>query len=183
MIQTHENVFDRLWLSEVCDTLLNKEAWYANNVANRNTWPYGNDGTHRLLGINFFLRRNENHILTSSSNTKLTNDLVNAFDYIKNALGLDLLLQEISANLQFMGMNGTTHIDGKDNEQAFILMLCDETLPKDIGGEFYHKPSNKKIKFKHGKLMHMTASDEHLANAFNKPIPRMSIKWVGRERT
>ena len=79
MIETHENVFDRLWLSEVCDTLLNKEAWYANNVANRNTWPYGNDGTHRLLGINFFLRRNENHILTSSSNRKLTNDLINAF--------------------------------------------------------------------------------------------------------
>jgi len=180
MIKIYENIFDKLWLSELYDVLLNQEPWYANNTANIKTWPYGKEGTHRLLGINFLSKINDDVIYYGSNNKKLTNNLIDAFNYIKNNLNLHLRLKEISANLQFMGMNGTLHTDGKENDQAFILMICDEKLPKNIGGEFYHKPTNKKIKFDNGKLIHITASDEHFGNSFNKPIPRISIKWVGQ---
>ena len=49
-----------------------------------------------------------------------------------------------------------------------------------MGGEFYHESSGEKISFKQGRVMEMTASDSHRADAFNVPyIPRFSIKFTG----
>ena len=97
-----------------------------------------------------------------------------------NFSNLKLKLIEISSNLQFKDMNGSTHTDGNSKQVAFILMLCEQDLPKNIGGEFIYKPDNKKVSFKHGRIIQFPADSLHAGMSFNKPnYPRISIKYVG----
>ena len=90
------------------------------------------------------------------------------------------MLQGIQGNLQFMNMDGKFHLDGEDNQTVFIMMLAYHDIDENMGGEFYHESSGEKISFKQGRVMEMTASDSHRADAFNVPyIPRFSIKFTG----
>ena len=90
-------------------------------------------------------------------------------------------LMEIFVNLQFKGMDGTLHKDGfVKSKTAFILMLANEHVSGDIGGEFFHQPTNTKIPYGYGKLIELDAEDLHMGLAFNKPnVARISIKYVG----
>ena len=91
------------------------------------------------------------------------------------------MLQAIDSNLQFKGMDGTFHTDGDENQTVFIMMLAYHDIEENMGGEFYHEPTGEKIPFKQGRVMEMTASDSHRADAFNvQYIPRFSIKFTGR---
>ena len=100
----------------------------------------------------------------------------NIQEYSKNKC----MLQDIHGNLQFKGMDGTFHRDGGGNQTVFIMMLAYHDIEENMGGEFYHEPSGEKIPFKQGRIMEMTASDLHRADAFNVPhIPRFSIKFTG----
>ena len=180
MIKIHDNVFDQKWIIELSSQLL-KEGWTANNVANRNTFPYQESGTHRLLGKTFFLRQSHDNIIYDHTNMNLCQNLINAFDHITRISDMNMQLMEITGNLQFKDMDGSFHRDGFENQRAFILMLNNEQLPKNIGGAFIHKPTNKKVPFEAGRLIEIAANDLHRADAFNKPyFARMSIKWVGQ---
>ena len=179
MVKTHDNFFDQKWISELASQLIN-ESWSPNNVANRNTFPNMETGTHRLFGKLFYYRHTNDYIHYDNSNMNLVKNLIDAFQHIRNKTNLKMNLTEISGNLQFKNMDGSYHCDGPENRRVFILMLCNEKISKKIGGEFFHYPSKKKILFEQGRLIEMTASDLHKANAFNKAhIARMSIKWVG----
>ena len=176
-MKIHDSLFDIKWINELASGLLNC-SWQANNTANRTTWPYGLSGTHRLLGHRFFFRENQDQINYSSWNRELANTLINAFQQQINKNKLTLI--DISANLQFKGMDGTWHTDGDHRDTSFVLMLY---YPEDkvTGGELLLKP-NTTVKFKQGRLIEFPANQSHRANAFNQSfIPRMSIKWVGRE--
>ena len=180
MIRTHDNVFDQKWIAALSSQLL-KEGWSAANVANRNTFPYQESGTHRLLGKTFFLRQSHDNIIYHHTNMNLCQNLINAFDHIRRISDMNMQLMEITGNLQFKDMDGSFHRDGFENQRAFILMLNNEQLPKNIGGAFIHKPTNKKVPFEAGRLIEIAANDLHRADAFNKPyFARMSIKWVGQ---
>ena len=182
MLKVYDDIFDKQWCDEI-STELFKEPWYANNIANRKTWPYGNKGSHLLLGTTYFDRINNNKI-SYGKNITLTNNLIDAFDHIQKISNKKLRLMEIQSNLQFYEMNGTLHLDGDDQETIFILMLCNENVNEDIGGEFYHKPSDTKVSFKHGRLIEQSGIDLHQGLAFNKPhIARYSIKWRGLQWT
>ena len=50
---------------------------------------------------------------------------------------------ELTGNLQFKDMDGTFHRDGLKSKSVYI-MLNNEQLPKNIGGAFIHKPTNKR---------------------------------------
>ena len=81
MLNIYDDVFDKQWLDEV-SAILSKEPWYADNVANRKTWPYGNKGTHLLLGNTYFQRFSEDKI-NYNNNKNFTNSLIDAFNQIK----------------------------------------------------------------------------------------------------
>ena len=182
MIKVFDNLFDQKWVTWLASQLVTSESWTTSNVANRKTWPHRETGSHRLFGTLYFERKNED-VIYYGGGQGVRNELVAAFDFLRISLKLNLLLTEICSNLQFMGMDGTTHNDGKENEVSFILMLCNEDLPKNIGGEFYHQPTHKKYPFKNGRLIQITASDPHFAYAFKKPhLARVSIKFVGTLR-
>ena len=95
-----------------------------------------------------------------------------------------MMLNQISANLQFCNMDGSYHIDGEGDDCVFILMLANEHVDEDIGGDFFHKTTETNVPFKYGRLIEQNGLDVHKASAFNKPnIARMSIKWVGKKWT
>ena len=178
MLKIHEDVFDKKWIDDISFTLMG-EPWFAGNVANRKTWPYGKKGTHLLLGNNHFLRMGDNKI-QYSQNIGLADTLVASFEAIEKKVKRKMKLMEISTNLQFKDMDGTLHTDGSANQSVFILMLANEYISEDMGGEFFHQPTNQYIKFGHGKLIEQNGEDLHLGLAFNKPyVARMSIKYVG----
>jgi len=178
MIKIHKDVFDKKWLDDISHTLMD-QPWFANNKANRKTWPNGEKGSHLLLGNNYFFRENDNSIVYAN-NTELSDTLIHSFQAIEKTVKRKMRLMEIKANLQFKDMNGTLHNDGFKNQSAFILMLANEHISEDIGGEFFHQPTNTKIPYDYGKLIEFNAEDLHLGLAFNKPyVARMSIKYVG----
>ena len=77
-------------------------------------------------------------------------------------------------------MDGTYHTDGDENQTVFILMLAYHDIKEDMGGEFFHEFTGEKVPFKQGRIIEMTASDSHRADAFNVCyIPRFSIKFTG----
>ena len=51
----HDNLFDKKFLDELSYKLINS-AWYANNAANRKSFPKGEYGSHLLLGQLIFKR-------------------------------------------------------------------------------------------------------------------------------
>lgn len=178
MIKIHDNIFDKRWCDEVTSALLNGP-WYANNVANARSWPYGEKGTHRLLGDCFFHRYSDNHIKYNEHDKALGDSIINSFSRIVQETR-PMVLQEVYTNLQFMGMDGTEHVDGNNNQSAFILMLSNEHHSENIGGGFYHAPTDNIVDYKYGRVVEITASDSHKGMSFNIPhVARISVKYLG----
>ena len=185
MIQIHDDIFDKRFLLEISLWLMERCNWNARNVANRNTVPYGIEGSHRIMGTSIY----DNPTGTEEKYW----EYVYRTDYIETLQKLwgmygsiqkysknKCLLQSIDGNLQYKGMNGSFHTDGDENQTVFIIMLAYHDIEENMGGEFYHEPSGEKIPFKQGRIMEMTASDSHRADAFNvQYIPRFSIKFTG----
>lgn len=178
MLKIHENIFDKRWIDELSHSLF-EQPWFSNNIADRKTWPYGNKGASLFLGNDYFRRINDNEIIYNQ-NINFSKNLIAAFFAISNKLQRKMKLMEITANLQFKEMDGALHKDGLEKDSVFILMLCNDYTEEDIGGEFYHEPTNTLVPFKSGRLIEQNGDDLHKGLAFKKPnIARMSIKFVG----
>ena len=174
MIQVHDGLFDKYWVDTLSHILLQEESWHVKNIANRYSFPSGTHGSHRLIGMRIHTKE------FAHPNKDLYEGCIEAFNSFNKNIGSNCELDNIHINLQFTGMDGTFHTDGGDNQFSFILMLLNDVLDENIGGEFIHKPSGQSISFKHGRLIQITASDEHKALAFTKPhIPRITVKFVG----
>ena len=178
-MRVFDDIFDKRYLDELTHKL-SKTPWYPNNIGNRSTWPYGDTGTHKLLGTNFFHRRNID--LIEYRDLKLSTELIDIFYVINRNTERKLLLQKIDANLQFSGMDGTNHVDmtnPNDNEVVYIMMLSDEYVETDGGGQFINETENMEVEFKHGRVIEMSSPDIHRALSFNIPHkPRYSIRFT-----
>ena len=51
-----DDIFDKRFHDEFTNKLRYAN-WYPTNISNRTTWPYGEKGTHRLLGDVLFKRK------------------------------------------------------------------------------------------------------------------------------
>jgi len=192
MIQIYDDIFDKMFLLEMTTWLMTECTYGTNNVANRTSRPYGLEGSHRLMGCSIYSNYEGStekyweymHKEHCSWSEQEPRERLNAFGImykeIQNHSRNKCLLQAIDINLQFKGMNGTLHLDGEKNQTAFIIMLAYHDIEKDMGGEFFHELSGKKIPFKQGRVIEMTANDPHRADAFNVyHIPRFSMKFTG----
>ena len=117
----HDNLFDKKFLDELSYKLINS-AWYANNAANRKSFPKGEYGSHLLLGQLIF-KRFDNDFIEYFDDRELVETLINCFRFLCNNFKANLRLSEIATNLQFKGMNGTNHTDGNSNQHVFLLLL------------------------------------------------------------
>tara|TARA_R100000773_G_C4219406_1_gene118001 strand:- start:2399 stop:2932 length:534 start_codon:yes stop_codon:yes gene_type:complete len=173
-----DNILDKRFADELYWLLLNTP-WHARNIANRNTYPYGDEGSHLFLGKQIFWKENEYDIY-SEVNKQDMFKFINLFEHLCNTFNVNLKLKDISVNLQFFGQDGTFHTDGDEKETVFILMLCNKNLDQNIGGNFINQDTKEDISFKHGRVITFRANNKHKGLAFNKPyIPRISVKFVG----
>lgn len=178
-----DNFFDKVFIDTLAHKLMSSK-WSADNTANRNSWPYNKIGSHKFLGQTFFTRKSEDWI-DYNKDLDLAKTLVDQWGYIKQRLNAQhLRLRECTGNLQFYKQDGQNHVDGDKGEVACILMLADEYIDGNIGGEFYNETQKVTVPFKQGRLIVFDASDLHRGTSFTKEnMARLSIKWVGTPLT
>ena len=58
----YDDIFDARYLHEFFDNVVAMAGYNITNIANRKTQPYGNTGSHRLLGKQIFARESINDI-------------------------------------------------------------------------------------------------------------------------
>ena len=193
MIQIYDDIFDKLFLLEMSTWLLVECTYKTDNVANNISKPYGIEGSHRLMGCSIYnnwegstekyweYMHKEHYSWSEEKNPReRLNVFGGMYKTIQNHSKNKCLLQAININLQFKGMNGTFHQDGNENQTVYIMMFAYHDIEEDMGGEFFHEPTGKTIPFKQGRVIEMTASDSHRADAFNVCyIPRFSVKFTG----
>jgi len=180
-IKIHDGVFDKKWVDDLAYHLSTNVSWIADNIAGRNSWPYGHHGTHRLMGRTFYRYKNRKDVTIYQK--ECFEDLTKAIEH----LNPNFELVEIFANMQFMGMNGSFHKDsnnGDPNYKVYIMMLTCDNLPNEyIAGEFIVK-DGETVPFKQGRIIELTGDVIHKGMAFNIPnTPRFSIKFGGYEKS
>ena len=127
-----DDLFDLSFITSLEDILVDEVPVTANNVANAYSHPYGRKGTHRLFGREIFVRSSLNRIQFLHEKAEKFFD---AFEIIENTFNCSIYLRRIDVNLQFYGMDGSTHIDAQDNELTVMLMNNSEWKP-EWGGQF-----------------------------------------------
>ena len=177
-IKIHDNIFDKKWVDDLAFYLSTNVSWYADNIAGRQSWPYGQIGQHRIMGRMLYKYNNWKDIVLYKREKFL--ELTEAFEH----LAPNIELKEIFANLQFKGMDGSFHKDGDDNYKVFILMLTCVDMNNDYpGGEFIVKDGEIEP-FKQGRIIEFYGNVLHKAMAFNQPyVPRFSMKFGGYEKS
>lgn len=180
MMEVLDDFLDKRFSDELYFDLLNGP-WYASNIANRYTYPYGEKGSHLLLGNIIWNPLNE-YFSDTNLELDISFKFINTFNRLCSKLNKKLILKSIRGNLQFYGQDGTFHVDGGDDYEVFILLLHNGILDSDIGGEFINQTIDQTVKFRHGRIINFKATDTHRALSFNKPyIPRISVQFLGQK--
>jgi len=173
-IKEHQNLFDKRWIDETSYNLL-AVGHNAKNVANRYTYPYFENGSHRILGHTFYHRYNTNHIFMDSANENLTIQFIKAFEHYCDMNKRLMILWRIQTNCQFMGMDGSIHMDcdpGQEKMTTFLLMLTPDVHTEKTGGSFFLCPPNEEeieVPFENGKFIEFKSNIPHRGNAFKEP--------------
>ena len=153
-MKIYDDIFDKRFLDEFTNKLRYTN-WYPTNISNRTTWPYGEKGTHRLLGDVLFKRENFDKI-QYGKDKDLSFQTIDMFYAIRRAVQRKMVLQQVATNLQFMGMDGTNHADVINpdvEEYSYVLMLSDEYVSSDEGGEFVNETVGETVPYRYGRLI------------------------------
>ena len=128
-----DDLFDLSFITSLEDTLLDKVPVISTNIANPKSWPTSRTGGHRFFGKAIFSRTGINRIDCLHEQAEIFFD---AFEIIEeHVFDVPIYLRRIDVNLQYYGMDGSTHIDAKDNELTVMLMNNSQWKP-EWGGQF-----------------------------------------------
>ena len=128
-----DDLFDLSFITSLEDTLLDKVPVISTNIANPKSWPTSRTGDHRFFGKAIFSRTGINRIDCLHEQAEKFFD---AFEIIEeHVFDVPIYLRRIDVNLQYYGMDGSTHIDAKDNELTVMLMNNSQWKP-EWGGQF-----------------------------------------------
>jgi len=138
--EIYDDKFDAKYLHEIFAVVQGKLRYRACNVANKETWPYGGTGSHRLFGSSIFARRHPNVIDYLDNDNAPT--FFSMFEFLCRLKGVDsrnVYLQRIDVNLQHSGCDGTLHIDSNgpdDKLSQTIMVMPNPTWKQEWGGKF-----------------------------------------------
>ena len=161
-VQVYDGCYDDRFVLEV-DEQTDRIPYTLTNIANRTTYPYGNKGSHKLIGSHLFDRKDEYNVVN-----KCPGDILKLYVHAINSViecpngnkGINAELQSISVNAQSMGQDGTPHIDGRFNSNERTLMyFANSKWDKEWGGPFQildpdTKDVIKEIDFVPGRLIY-----------------------------
>ena len=131
--EVYDDKFDSLYLHELFEHTIARLPYNFTNIANRNTFPYGFVGSHRLVGSNVFMRDGMNHIIHIDMEN--FEELYKMYEAIEGILKERFFLSNISVNLQAKGMDGTCHADAAqgDDDEYTILVMSNPVWEKEWG--------------------------------------------------
>ena len=115
-----DDAFDQKYLWEFFQNHIFDLGYKFTNIANRKTVPYGNIGSHRLLGETIFSRSGINEI--TRFNSKHFPDYYSQFRMLESIIKQQYYLSQISVNLQPYGVDGTCHSDAPKDLMMNILL-------------------------------------------------------------
>lgn len=166
-------------LHEICTYF----PWVLANIANKNQYPYNcisSKGSHLFFGANLF-HKNSFYEVVNTAPPQLFEVLEH---FVFNVLQQnDLLLNNIQANLQVMGQDGTFHRDDYSGNGAdrTILFYPHYKWDRDWGGELEILDGDKvveKIFPFPGRIVFFDSLVKHRALAPTVPnLGRMSIAY------
>ena len=140
LAEVYDNKFDPKYLHDIFATLQGKLRYRACNVANATTWPYHQEGSHRLFGSTIFARHHPNIIsYLDNENAPTSFKMFEFLCRIKNLDSTRVYLNRIDVNLQHSGCDGTLHIDSNgptDRSQHTIMVMPNPIWEKEWGGKF-----------------------------------------------
>lgn len=157
-----DNLFDEIYVHQV-DALVRDIPVCSNNVANRSTWPFGQTGTHRLLGQVLFNRKSLNTITVLHESSKTFFEI---FEMIEQKLNTKFYLSQISLNVQHTGCDGTTHRDSSSENDYTIMLMTTSTWKPEWGGQFQlTSPDGETVieehEYKPGRIVIIPSSHPH----------------------
>ena len=127
----YDDIFDARYLHEFFDEVICPMGYNITNVANRRTQPYGNTGSHRLLGKMIFNRVNVNDI--RDIDIENFRECMRIYEMIERVIGQSLYLLDISVNLQPYGIDRTCHADSEHDDEFTILVMTNPEWKKEWG--------------------------------------------------
>lgn len=157
-----DNLFDEIYIHQV-DALVRDIPLCSNNIANRSTWPFGQTGTHRLLGQILFDRKSLNTITILHESSKTFFEI---FEMIEKKLNTKFYLSQISLNVQHTGCDGTTHCDSSSENDYTIMLMTTSTWKPEWGGQFQlTSPDGETVieehEYKPGRIIIIPSSHPH----------------------
>lgn len=157
-----DNLFDEIYIHQV-DALVRDIPLCSNNIANRSTWPFGQTGTHRLLGQILFDRKSLNKITVLHESSKTFFEI---FEMIEQKLNTKFYLSQISLNVQHTGCDGTTHRDSSSENDYTIMMMTTSSWKPEWGGQFQLTSPDGDVvieehEYKPGRIIIIPSSHPH----------------------
>lgn len=160
--QVIDGLFDELYIHQL-DSMIREIPVYTNNIANRSTWPFGNEGSHRLYGNMLFHRKSLNNITILHEST---NTFFEVFEMLEQKLNTHFYLSQISLNIQHTGCDGTTHCDSDDNTHYTIMLMTNSIWKPEWGGQFQLTSDDGEIvieehEYKPGRVIIIPSTHPH----------------------
>jgi hypothetical protein len=173
-----DDAFDLQYLHETYNKIL-EIGVSITNIANRKTFPYGYEGTHRLMGTTIFSRPDINRVDVLNPSAGQFFDI---FDFISNKIQNQVYLKGIYTNVQHTGCNGTTHTDDEFENDYSIIVLTNPVWDTSWGGEFQlmhdHNTVLKTYDYVPGRIIIIPGNRPHRALAPTKEyLYRTSIAY------
>jgi len=170
-----DNTFDQQYLHNIIQVLNDQLEYKANNIANRTTWPFGDSGSHRMLGCRLFERKSLNRCTVLHDKAQPFFDM---FERICTLVNHEYYLQEIFVNLQHSGCNGSSHIDSIEgtNDELTIMVLPNPTWSQEHGGQFEILDKGRVIEshdYKPGRIIIFPAYVSHRGHGPSLEFPHL----------
>ena len=127
-----DGLFDELYVQEIGAKVMDIPV-APNNIAGRQTFPYGLTGNHRLFGTTLFRRESINTITKLEPKAQLFFPIL---EQIERVIETPLYCREISLNVQCYGQDGTEHTDSQDPNDLTILQFTTANWKSSYGGQF-----------------------------------------------
>ena len=177
--EIYDNIFDAEYLYEIYNIVDKKLNYVAKNIANRNSYPYGTRGTHKLMGTGILQRESFNDITYANNECiKFFNELFHIICTVRNTNPDSLYLERIDVNLQHSGCHGTLHRDAppEDEFTQTYMVMANPVWEKDWGGEFVLYTQDKKtmlekIDYKAGRVIIFPAGMPHAGYGAKTEFP------------
>tara|TARA_B100000214_G_scaffold163245_1_gene117072 strand:+ start:176 stop:730 length:555 start_codon:yes stop_codon:yes gene_type:complete len=141
LCQIYDNWIDGEYLHSLARLIESIDSLSFDNIANRKSWPYGQKGSHRLMGSTIFSRSGLNRVEVLHPKASKFFDI---FESIEDLSQKKYFLSQIQINVQHSGCDGTTHIDGQDPQKT-IMLMSNAIWQDEWGGKFQLLENDKVI--------------------------------------